>query len=142
MAPDDTTVTSDSSATVAINPTRGIDAVKTSELELDEDNRADVGDTIDYTFDVTNTGAVTLNRLAVDDPRTGPVSCPVATLAPGASTTCTAQLTITQDEVDAGRVDNVATASGIIFPSWITRAARARSESSVAMMRRRMPSGF
>ena len=50
------------------------------------------GDTIAYTFVVTNTGNVTLDSVAVDDPLVGAVSCPVTTLAPGASTTCTATL--------------------------------------------------
>ncbi len=71
-----------------------------------------VGDTIDYTFLVTNTGNVTLTGVTVDDPLVGPVSCPVATLAPGASTTCTATYTLTQADIDAGVVDNTATATG------------------------------
>ncbi len=70
------------------------------------------GDTIAYTFLVTNTGNVTLTGVTVDDPLVGPVSCPVATLAPGASTTCTATYTLTQADVDAGVVDNTATATG------------------------------
>ncbi|PKQ21828.1 MAG: hypothetical protein CVT65_16515, partial [Actinobacteria bacterium HGW-Actinobacteria-5] len=70
------------------------------------------GATIAYTFVVTNTGNVTLTSVGVTDPKVGTVSCPVATLAPGASTTCTKSYTLTQADVDAGRVDNTATASG------------------------------
>ncbi|MGL5811402.1 MAG: beta strand repeat-containing protein, partial [Nocardioides sp.] len=74
------------------------------------------GDTIDYEFLVTNTGNVTLDPVSVDDPKVGPsaggVACPVAVLAPAASTTCTATYTLTQADVDAGQVINVATASG------------------------------
>ena len=70
------------------------------------------GDTIAYTFLVTNTGNVTLTGVTVDDPLVGAVSCPVTTLAPGASTTCTATYTLTQADVDAGVVDNTATATG------------------------------
>ncbi|MEZ5191687.1 MAG: hypothetical protein R2734_03660 [Nocardioides sp.] len=46
------------------------------------------GDTIDYTFVVTNTGNVTLDPVTVDDLTVGPVSCPAGPLAPGDSVTC------------------------------------------------------
>ncbi len=61
---------------------------------------------------MTNTGNVTLTAVGVSDPQVGPVTCPVTTLAPGASTTCTKTYTLTQADVDAGSVVNTATASG------------------------------
>ncbi|MGL5809673.1 MAG: DUF7507 domain-containing protein, partial [Nocardioides sp.] len=74
------------------------------------------GDTVDYEFLVTNTGNVTLDPVAVDDPRVAgsgqSVTCPVSVLAPAASTTCTATYTLTQADVDTGEVVNVATATG------------------------------
>ncbi|HEY3338144.1 MAG TPA: GEVED domain-containing protein [Propionicimonas sp.] len=70
------------------------------------------GSTIDYTFAVTNTGNVTLAAVAVSDPSVGPVACTAATLAPGASTTCTAGYTLTQADVDAGHFANSATVTG------------------------------
>ncbi len=75
-------------------------------------NGTAAGDSIDYSFLVTNTGNVTLDPVSVDDPTAGPVTCPVTVLAPGASTTCTASYTLTQGDVDAGVVDNTATATG------------------------------
>ncbi len=70
------------------------------------------GSTIAYSFLVTNTGNVTLHAVAVSDATVGTVTCPVTTLAPGATTTCTATYTLTQADVDAGTVVNTATASG------------------------------
>jgi len=71
------------------------------------------GSTIGYTFLVTNTGNVTLTGIAINDANLdAPAVCPVTTLAPGASTTCTGTHTITQAEVNAGVVNNTATAVG------------------------------
>ena len=63
-----------------------------------------VGQTIRYTTTVTNTGTVTLRSVAstVSTGRGGP--CGSTSLAPGASTTCSAEYTVTQVDVDAGAV--------------------------------------
>ena len=66
---------------------------------------------ISYSFLVTNTGNVSLSNLAVADDKAADESCPVTTLAPLASTTCTASYTITQADIDAGSVTNIANAS-------------------------------
>lgn len=72
------------------------------------------GQAVAYSFVVTNTGNVNLTAVAVTDPLPGlsAVSCPVSTLAPAASTTCTANYTATQTDVDAGSIVNTATATG------------------------------
>jgi hypothetical protein len=74
----------------------------------------DAGDTIAYTFTVTNTGELPLSNIAVSDPKIGSVTCPVTSLASGQSTTCTADnlYTVTTADEAAGSVDNTATASG------------------------------
>ena len=41
------------------------------------------GDTIDYSFVVTNTGNVTLTGIVIDDPLVGAVSCPVTIVGAG-----------------------------------------------------------
>ena len=76
------------------------------------------GDTIQYTYLVTNIGNATLSSISVNDPTAGHVTCPTPAppgLAPGAAETCTADntYTVTQDDVDAGGVSDTATASGI-----------------------------
>ena len=71
-----------------------------------------VGDVIDYTITVENTGNVTLTDIVVTDPTatiTG--GSPIAGLAPGATATVTASYTVTQADLDAGEVENTATAS-------------------------------
>ncbi|WP_141561867.1 choice-of-anchor A family protein [Micromonospora sp. WMMA1996] len=78
------------------------------------------GQQVEYRFAVTNTGGVTLSDVNVTDVQTppssnanlGPITCPVTTLAPGASTTCTATYTVSQADLDIGRVSDTATAHG------------------------------
>jgi hypothetical protein len=74
---------------------------------------------ISYEYQVTNTGNVSLaGPVSVDDDKT-PVDCPeIATvgnlddmLNPGESVTCTAGYAVNADDVTAGSVTNMATAS-------------------------------
>lgn len=73
-----------------------------------------VGEIIDYSFLVSNTGNVSLSNITVTDPLPGlsPIACPGDTLAPGAEMTCTATYTVTQEDVDAGMIENTATVTG------------------------------
>ena len=74
-----------------------------------------VGNNIDYSYLVTNTGNVTINALSVSDDKVdilGSVSCPIDSLAPGMSTTCTASYAVTQQDLDSESVTNIATATG------------------------------
>ena len=70
-----------------------------------------VGDVINYSYVVKNSGNVTLAGpvTVTDDKAT--VTCPAGSLAPGASMTCTASYTITQADLDAGSVSNIASAA-------------------------------
>ncbi|MEU4474601.1 hypothetical protein [Micromonospora sp. NPDC023888] len=79
-----------------------------------------VGQQVPYQFHVVNTGGFTLTDVSVTDVQTppssnanlGPITCPVTTLAPGATTTCTATYTVTQADLDFGSVRDSATAQG------------------------------
>lgn len=75
-----------------------------------------VGQVLDYTLVVENVGNVGLTNIDIDDPNAVVGSCaPVAlhgTLPAGQSTTCSAQHTVTQTDVTAGKVVNTATAKG------------------------------
>ncbi len=78
-----------------------------------------VGDTISYSYLVTNTGNVSLDGpVTITDDR-ATATCPNvntvgnldAALDPGEAVTCTATYTITQADLNAGSVTNIATAS-------------------------------
>jgi|GEM_PF-1087383 len=77
-----------------------------------------LGEVVNYQIKVTNTGDVTLTDIAVTDPNANIISDPstnpnpIPSLAPKASRTFQAQHTVTQADVDAGRVDNLAVAVG------------------------------
>jgi uncharacterized repeat protein (TIGR01451 family)/fimbrial isopeptide formation D2 family protein len=75
---------------------------------------AEVGDTIEYSFEVANVGNVTISAIEVSDPMLGGiVSCTPSTLDPGEIATCGPVTYIAdQDDIDAGEIINVAIASG------------------------------
>ncbi|MGO1735845.1 MAG: DUF7507 domain-containing protein, partial [Leucobacter sp.] len=92
-----------------------IDLVKTGTLG----GEGVAGDTVNYTFTVTNTGNVTLSGVTITDELEGlsditfgqwPGAAGV--LAPGEQVTATASYVLTQADVDAGSVDNIATTTG------------------------------
>ncbi|MFV0564282.1 MAG: gliding motility-associated C-terminal domain-containing protein, partial [Flavobacteriaceae bacterium] len=95
-----------------INP--GIALIKTANFnDENNDGHAQVGETISYSFYVTNTGNVTLNGIVINDPlvlvKGGPIS-----LLPGESdsTSFSAIYAITQSDIIAGSVSNQATVTG------------------------------
>ena len=81
------------------------------------------GQTIPYSYLVTNTGTTTLTGVEVSDDLVPTVSCPSGTLAPGAAETCTGSYTVTQGDVDAGSVTDLATASGTNPQSTVVTSA-------------------
>ena len=123
----DNTATADSNETgpvsdsaevpLVYNPAIAIDKVFVNVTGGDGDALADaVGDMLNYTVTVTNTGNVTLTGVTVVDPLTGQNISGV-TLAPGASQTYNTSYTLTQADLDgqgnAGGdhdIDNTATA--------------------------------
>ncbi|WP_166638101.1 DUF7507 domain-containing protein [Flavobacterium chryseum] len=73
-----------------------------------------VGNTINYTFEVTNTGEVPITDIKITDPMPGLVISgnPIASLAAGAKATLTGTYTITAADVAAGKVVNSAKVTG------------------------------
>ena len=107
--PEDPTVT-----TLAGDP--NLHLVKSGTADDGGDGTLDVGDALDYTIDVTNNGNVRLDNVTVTDSLGIAVTCPggnpIASLAVGATVNCTASYTITQADLNAGQVTNVATGTG------------------------------
>ena len=94
--------------------TSGIALVKSADLTAVSDPISE-GDLVTYRFAVTNTGTVTLSDITiVEDLLTAVVSGTIATLAPGDTDTVSiaAAYNLTQDDIDAGEVENSATVTG------------------------------
>jgi uncharacterized repeat protein (TIGR01451 family) len=99
------------------DPAPAIDLVKDGALDPGADGFLNVGDLINYTFTVTNTGSVTLTNVSVTDPLVPSIDCspeenPIADLASQETVECTGSYSITQLDIDAGQRDNTATAEG------------------------------
>jgi len=112
-------VTAEDSALVTVDgATPAVELIK--EGELAAGSTGAVGDTVTYTFTATNTGTVTLTDVVITDPMPGlselrhdwSRATAEGTLAPGQSVTATATYSLTQEDVDAGHVDNLATVTG------------------------------
>ena len=111
------TATGDGNATltIATDPQLTLDKSAGSVVDTNNNKVTDVGDTIPFTFTVTNSGTVTLGTVLVNDSSLGVVNATcgsTTSLAPGASTTCTFSHRITQADLDAGSYDNTGDASG------------------------------
>jgi len=72
-----------------------------------------LGNTITYSFQITNTGTSTISSFTVTDTKLGAITCPVSSLAPGASTTCTATHVVLQSDMNAGSIYNKVTVNGV-----------------------------
>ncbi|MFC3240919.1 CshA/CshB family fibrillar adhesin-related protein, partial [Luteimonas padinae] len=87
-----------------------LELIKTGTLSADES-------TITYAFSVENTGNVVLNNVTVSDPLLPGLDCPAIATLPAGDTqvlVCTGNVhTVLPEDVDAGEVVNIATASGV-----------------------------
>ncbi|MFV5690374.1 beta strand repeat-containing protein, partial [Flavobacterium sp. ZT3R25] len=83
-------------------------------VDTNNDGITNVGDTINYSFVVTNSGSSTLSNVTVTDINAAVTGGPIASLTVDASdsTTFSAVHAITQEDIDTGFVYNLATATG------------------------------
>ena len=85
--------------------------VKTTTSTPKENGKYQLGETIEYSVTVTNDGNLTLTDVVVTDELTGD-TWEVGTMVPGDSKTYTATHVVTEDDILAGKVVNVATGKG------------------------------
>ena len=87
---------------------------KTAKITIDKTadrDTAGLGETITYTYIVTNSGESTLSAVSANDNKLGPISLGKDVLAPGDSTSGSAELMVSPD-LFPGPIVNTATASG------------------------------
>ncbi len=114
--PDDPTTTTDDPTVTQLPESPAMELSKASDLD-DGGDGLQAGDTIDYTFTLTNTGNVSLSNVVVNDPQlggdlTGPAggdSDGDGELDVTETWTYTASYTLDQDDIDAGSITNTAT---------------------------------
>jgi uncharacterized repeat protein (TIGR01451 family) len=118
LAPSGQTATSAPSTATVTAPNAG--AIKLVKSASPSDVASfTTGQVVTYSYVVTNTGNVTLDHVAVHETTFtggGPAPVPAcpspARLAPGGQVVCSAPYRVTQADIDAGRVTNVANATG------------------------------
>ena len=111
--------TASAGTTTSASDSVTVDAVQSSGLAFDkialttEFNQP--GDILGYEYVVTNTGNTTIiDSVSVADDKIASVICPslpVGGLVPTASIICSGEYTVTQADIDAGSVTNIASAS-------------------------------
>jgi hypothetical protein len=103
-----------------------------------------VGQTITYTYTITNSGNVGLaGPFSVSDNILGTIACGSGPLAPGASTSCTATYTITQANLDAGSITNLATAAGNgVTSNQATKTVSAVQTAHVSLTKSASPATY
>lgn len=102
----------DDDATTKLLSNPSISLVKTANVSLVESAEAGVSEVV-YTFTVQNTGNTTLSDIVLTDEMLGgEIELEKTTLAPNESTVATATYVVTQEDIDAGLIENVATIEG------------------------------
>ena len=111
-----TTTSAPATASVQVTPAQAvIGLVKTAGPIVDANGNGvtDVGDTLNYSFKVTNLGNVSFKTLSITDSKVANITCPAGDLLPTNSVTCTGNpYVIKLADMDAGQVSNTAVVTG------------------------------
>src|SRR5690606_4891190 len=110
----DAQVDSVAATSVSIEGANGLALVKRAAIDSDHaDGSARPGDTIIFSFEVTNTGTVTANGVVIDDPMVA-IADQIESLSPGKTVTLySAPYVVTERDAESGRVVNTATAEAV-----------------------------
>lgn len=116
--PNEETVEAEAETTIEIpqNPGLALEKSFAGFTDVDDNGELSLNDIITYSFVITNTGNVLLDPVRLDDAMLGlqGVTCGESSLAPGEMTSCEHTYIITQADVDAGEINNAATATGVV----------------------------
>jgi uncharacterized repeat protein (TIGR01451 family) len=131
----------DTKTVFTVTRSGAMSVVKDGTLNSGGNSRADAGETISYTYAVTNTGNITLSNLTVIDNKIvdSAIKCPspsttnaIATLAPGSTVTCTGTYAITQANINVGSITNIATLSASV-PAGATSVSSVTDSKTVTL---------
>ena len=99
-------------------PHSGMSFEKTVDRKQLTGSEARAGTKLTYSFKITNTGNIAINDIAIDDDLPGLSDISIdwkghdRSLPAGSSVTGTSTYKVTQEDVDAGRIENTATVTG------------------------------
>ena len=99
-------------------PHPGMSFEKTVDRKQLTGNEAKAGAKLTYSFKISNTGNIAINGISIDDDLPGLTDISIdwkghdRSLPAGSSVTGTATYKVTQEDVDAGRIENTATVTG------------------------------
>ena len=95
---------------IASNPSLSVSKPAPVNADNDFSGNVTLNDVLTYTITATNTGNVTLSNVVVNDPMLTPNSITCTTVAPLGICVLTGTYTVQQSDVDAGVINNTATA--------------------------------
>jgi uncharacterized repeat protein (TIGR01451 family) len=112
---DETDPVTDPETVPVPNPALSLDKSLDSNADEDESGDVSLGDTLTYRFVATNAGTANLTNVTITDPLPGlsALSCAPgqpASLTPSETLECTATYVVTEADVEAGEINNTATA--------------------------------
>lgn len=123
---------------VSASATASLPISYTSSISLEQKPSANsviIGDSITYTYTVTNTGSTTISNIQVTDDRFGSITLDRSTLRPGEIATGTYTYTATQDVIDEELSGTLSTSCKATGSSPVGETVTASATSSVEVRR-------